>query len=275
MRFCLELGYLPCLSRLCRLDRSITIRLRLSDDSVALHLGGPRLAQGVQVPVTVTDVLQGERDYFQPHVGEVGNGHLLDRGSELVAVLVNVFGRHGTDDRPKVALDGLEGDFFDQFGALSEKLLRGRSDRLLVTSNLHLSDGIDDNRDAGLGVNLGSRDVERHNLEAEQVDFFQQRDNEGAAAAPDPESYFFNTAVRCLYLVLPAGNDHYLVGTHFLVAPGYGIDCQDECHCQAHEDKRHIQFAKHVDSALDSYALQLRTLKIWSSAFSLHGVRAG
>ena len=105
----LILGGFPLLAGAGRRDGCIPRGLGLADFRVPLHLGGTLATQCVQVALVVADILDGEGDDTQSHVGHIAGGYILNPGGESIPVFVDLFHRHCAQDGPQVAFQCLQG----------------------------------------------------------------------------------------------------------------------------------------------------------------------
>ena len=183
-----EFGLLPGLGGLRGTNHGIPVRLGLGDGGVAFDLGDARFAQGVQIALAVANVANGETDDAQAHVGHVAGGDFLDLGSEGVAVLVNILDGHGAENGAQMAFERLRGDAFDFVDGLAQDLLGSGGDGDVVALDLDLRDAIDFHRHAFAGINFGRLDIDGQQFERKDIDFFEDRQDERAAAFDDAKT---------------------------------------------------------------------------------------
>ena len=179
----------PACDGLGRLDHRVAVGLGLGDLRVAFDLGDARLAQRIEVALAVLDVADGEADDAQAHVRHVARRHFLHLLGEGVAVLVNVLHRHRAQDRAQMAFQRLHGDVLDVLGVLAQELLGGGGDGNVVALDLDLRHAVHAHGHAFAGIDvLLLLHVNGQQLQRQPVHLLDDRDDEGAAALPDPEA---------------------------------------------------------------------------------------
>src|SRR5207247_4429596 len=117
-------------------------------------------------------------------------GHFLHLRGEGVAVLVNFLDGHRPEDGAQMAFEGLHGDILDFLNALAEELLGGGGDGNVVALYFDLRDAIHFHRHTFARVNLRRIHVDGEQFQREDVDFFDDRINESAAAFNDADAAY-------------------------------------------------------------------------------------
>src|SRR5690349_5156686 len=88
-----------------------------------------------------------------------------------------------------MAFQGLENDLLNIHVRHTEETLGGSMKRSFVPSNLHVRDGLYRYRDTLHGVGTLDLQRDRHYVEGEVFDLFEQRDSEGGATAHHPVTH--------------------------------------------------------------------------------------
>ena len=134
-----------------------------------------------------------------------------------------------------MAFQGLGGDVFNVVDCFAQDLFGGGGDGDIVALDFDLGDAVHLHRDAFAGVNLGGLDINGEQLKGEDIDFFDDRDDERAAALDDAEAACADSAIRLGVFAFPAGDDDYLVWPDLGVAAGPDggekEEDDDNCHC--------------------------------------------
>ena len=168
------------------LDRRVALGFGGGDVGVALDARDVGPAHVGDVLVLVADFLDGERDHFEPHLVHVvgaGGAHAV---ADHFRLLDDLFHRELADDAAQVAFHHQADQSFALLRRLGEKLLGGGQDRLGIGLHLDLRHRFDRYRDALSCVEvLLRRDVERHQLQREQLAVLHHREDHGAAPLDD------------------------------------------------------------------------------------------
>ena len=181
-----RLGHGSFAQRIGAPDRRVALGFGRGDLGVALdarHVGPAHVGD---VLVLVADLLDGERDHFEPHLAHVvraGGAHPLAHHLRLLHDLLD---GELADDAAQMAFHHQADQAFALRRSLGEELLGGGEDRLLVGAHLDLRDGFDRYRDALLGVEILLRsDIEAHQLERELAAVLHHRKDHGAVPLDD------------------------------------------------------------------------------------------
>ena len=229
------------------LDDRFLLGLGLGDGRVALGGGDLGLAQGIDVALGVADVLEGEGQHGQAHLGEVPLDGLDDAAGELLAAAVDLLDRHAADDLADLAFEDVDGHVADAVAADAQELLGGPVDGLVGRIDLDLGRGLGHDRDAAVGQDLGRADGHGDDVHGEDVDLFHAGPDEDAAAEAVAVADLLLRPVGQGDRVLAApGDDEGLVGPDLPVLQGHDQDDEgeedddgageDEPGCQDHDD---------------------------------------
>ena len=146
----------------------------------ASHVG---LAHVGDVFVLVADLFDGEGNYFQAHLVHVVGAGAAHAVADHLRLLDDFFDGELSDDAAQVAFHHQADQAFALLIGLGQELLGRGEDRFFVGLHLDLSDGLDGDGDALLGVEILLRsDVERHQFERKILAVFDHRKDDRAVS---------------------------------------------------------------------------------------------
>ena len=162
------------------------MRFRFADGGIALHFGRSSLAERVEVPLLVADLLDGQHVHADAHLLEIGRRFARQLLREALAIAVDLFDRQRAQDGPQMALQRLEDDLLHGVVRHAEKPLGGRLQRDVVTTDLHVGHGLDGHRYALQRVRPPDLQRNRHHIQVQVLDLLEQRNPERRASADHP-----------------------------------------------------------------------------------------
>ena len=196
------------------------------------HIAG---SHGINhIAVLVGEVLDGQVDNFQAHVGHISHSGLDGFLGELIPVLDQFGDGHLADDFTHVAFQHVLGQGLDLLSVIVKQLLGGGRNGQVVRSDLDVRHGVHQHGNVFLGGNgLGRPDIHLVQAHIQLVNPLNRRNIEGSTAADDPVAEFLggNRAVRVTDLVVPAdqaGDNQGGVRGSNLV-PGDKLNDDDDC----------------------------------------------
>ncbi len=212
-----------------RHDGLLTSGLGLLDGRVGLDLGALGLAQGLDVAVTVDDLLDVEDGDLAAEAVELGLGLARHLTVELVALGQDRVHVHLADDDAQVPLEGVL-DGLDELGAPLDaaeptEALRRHLEELLLVGDVARGVGVDADGDAVLVGDVVELETHLEGRQVEAVEVLDQRDDEDRSAGDDARS-------------AAAVQDEGLLGRHLHIAAGPGAQEGDHSDDQNQHHER-------------------------------------
>ena len=119
-----------------------------------------------------------------------------------------------------MAFEGLHRDVFDVIDTFAQELLGGCRDGDVVSLNLNLGHAIDPHRHAFAGIDFRRVNIDGQQLQRKNVHFFNDWNDEGAAAFDYAEATILQRAIGIGDAMFAARNDEHLVRADLGITAG-------------------------------------------------------